>query len=97
VYRLPQNSTRQQVLKFISDSASYGNLGAFIGAGFSKAVLNEDSNEIALSWGELLEQAAKKLDVDYDEIWKTGVSYPEIASSICKKIQKILNVTMWNL
>ena len=69
---------------FISDSASYGNLGAFIGAGFSKAVLNDDANEIALSWGDLLEKASESIGVDYDKIWKTGVGYPEIASSICK-------------
>ncbi len=84
MFRLPENPTRQQVLTFISDSASYGNLGTFIGAGFSKAVLNDDINEIALSWGDLLEKASEKLDVDYNAIWKIGVGYPEIASSICK-------------
>lgn len=84
MFRLPENPTRKQVLTFISDSASYGNLGAFIGAGFSKAVLNDDITEIALSWGDLLESASKKLKVNYDKIWKTGVGYPEIASSICK-------------
>lgn len=84
MFHLPENPTRQQVHTFISDSASYGNLGAFIGAGFSKAVLNDEINEIALSWGDLLERASKKLDVDYNAIWKTGVGYPEIASSICK-------------
>lgn len=89
MYRLPENPSRQQVLKLISDSASYGNLGAFIGAGFSKAVLNDEYNEIALSWGDLLEQASKKLGVNYETIWKTGVGYPEIASSICKKHSEI--------
>jgi hypothetical protein len=82
--QLPESPTRQEVLKFISESASYGNLGAFIGAGFSKAVLNNELNEIALSWGALLEKASNKLGVDYDKIWKTGVGYPEIASSVCK-------------
>jgi hypothetical protein len=81
---LPESPTRKEVLRFISDSASYGNLGAFIGAGFSKAVLNDEFNEIALSWGKLLEKASEKLGVDYGAIWKTGVGYPEIASSICK-------------
>lgn len=85
MFRLPEDPTRQQVLTFISDSASYGNLGTFIGAGFSKAVLNDDINEIALSWGDLLEKASEKLDVDYNAIWKIGVGYPEIASSICKE------------
>ena len=88
MFRLPENPTRKQVHTFISDSASYGNLGAFIGAGFSKAVLNDDINKIALSWGDLLEGAAEKLGVDYNAIWKTGVGYPEIASSICKAHSK---------
>ncbi|MDD5113687.1 MAG: SIR2 family protein [Methylobacter sp.] len=85
MHRIPENPTRQQVLAFISNSVSYGNLGAFIGAGFSKAVLNDEFDEIALSWGDLLDKASKKLGVDYNAIWKTGVGYPEIASSICKK------------
>lgn len=71
------------MLKFLASSASYGNLGLFIGAGFCKAVLNETADdEIALSWGELLEKAAKRLHVDYASIAKDGVSYPEIASAI---------------
>lgn len=84
MFRISENPTRKDVLTFISAAASYGNLGAFFGAGFSKAVMNDDNNEIALSWGELLEQASKKMKVDYDAIWKTGVGYPDIASSICK-------------
>ncbi|MHB1116846.1 SIR2 family NAD-dependent protein deacylase [Sideroxydans sp.] len=84
-FHLSESPTRKEVLRFISDAASYGNLGAFIGAGFSKAVLNDADNEIALSWGDLLEKAAGKLGVDYGAIWKIGVGYPEIASSICKQ------------
>src|SRR6185437_10178761 len=85
VFTLPDLPTREDTLKFLSKSASYGNLGAFIGAGFSKAVLNDDdSDEIALSWGNLLQQASKKLNVDYNEIGKEGLSYPDIASAICK-------------
>lgn len=34
--------------------------------------------------GELLEKASKKMKVDYEAIWKVGVGYPDIASSICK-------------
>ncbi len=66
----------------MAESASYGNLGLFIGAGFSKAVLNAD-DKIALSWGELLKKAAKKMRVDYKSIANAGASYPEIASAIC--------------
>ena len=85
MFTLPSLPTRNDVLKFLSRSASYGNLGAFIGAGFSKAVLNDDlEEEIALSWGALLEKASKKLSVDYKEIGKEGIGYPDIASAICK-------------
>lgn len=85
MFRLPESPTQSEVLTFISKSASYGNLGAFIGAGFSKAVLNDGDQCIALSWGELLEQSAKSLDVDYAALKKEGVGYPEIASAVCLK------------
>src|SRR5476651_951915 len=82
--KIPQDLSRNEVLKFISQSASYGNLGAFIGAGFSKAVLNNDNDTIALSWGELLEEVSNTLDIDYEGIWKEGIGYPEIASRLCE-------------
>jgi hypothetical protein len=81
---LPAQPERGDVLTFLAKSASYGNLGLFIGAGFSKAVLTESANnKVALSWGELLEKAAKRLNVNYRSIGKPGASYPEIASMIC--------------
>jgi len=69
---LEQFETREDVLRFISKSVSYGNLGLFIGTGFSKAVLNDDFLQIALSWGELLEKASEKLNINYRrlKIWK---------------------------
>jgi hypothetical protein len=84
VLGLSADPTRKDVLTFISKAAIYGNLGAFIGAGFSKAVLNNGGVDIALSWGELLERASAALDVNYKEISKVGVGYPDIASAICK-------------
>jgi SIR2-like protein len=85
---LSPSPTKQEVLEFISRSASYGNLGGFIGAGFSKAVLNDGINEIALSWGQLLESCAKKLKVDYGAIAEVGAAYPEIASRLCAECSK---------
>jgi len=82
---LPKDVSREDALRFISNSASYGNLCLFVGSGFSKAVLNDESQDVALSWGELLEQASKKLSIDYESIPKEGVSYPEIASRVCQK------------
>jgi hypothetical protein len=81
---LPSALTRDDVLGFVATSATYGNLGLFIGAGFCKAVLNEpESLGIALSWGELLDKASQKMGVDYGTIDKVGRSYPDIASLIC--------------
>lgn len=80
--RVPPN--RHDALAKIAKSSIFGNLGLFIGSGFSKAVLDVDK-EIALSWGELLKRAAEKLEVDYEQIAGSGFSYPEIASKICQK------------
>lgn len=81
---LGDTPSRAEVFDFLAGSAVYGNLGAFIGAGLSKAVLNDELEDIALSWGELLEQVAGDLDVDYKEINKEGMAYPDIASEICR-------------
>jgi hypothetical protein len=81
---LPESPSRDAVFKFIFEASKYGNLGLFVGAGFSKAVLNDDDSEIALSWGALLETVAKKLEVPIDDLMEPGRSYPEIASSLCK-------------
>lgn len=82
--RLPKEPTREELLTFVASSASYGNLGLFIGSGFSKAVLNDAGyDKIALSWGELLKKVAKKMHIDYGSVARTGASYPEIASAIC--------------
>lgn len=84
---------RNEVLEFLSHSATYGNLGAFIGAGFSKAVLNDGFDDIALSWGELLEKVSEALDVTYDHVRREGVGYPDIASQICQKYSEVSGKT----
>ncbi len=81
---IEDNPKREDVLKFISSSASYGNLGLFVGAGFCKAVLNNGLEDIALSWNQLLEKASEQLEMDYSLIPKEGSGYPEIASRICQ-------------
>jgi len=88
MFKLTNAPTRIEALEFISRSASFGNLGVFIGAGFSKAVLNNGFRDIALSWGELLKKVAEKLEVDYEALTKAGVSYPELASSLCSTYSK---------
>lgn len=83
---------RQEVLELLSKSVSYGNLGAFIGAGFSKAVLNSKKN-IALSWSDLLKQASENMDIVYEDINQVGVGYPDVASAICKKHSELKEIT----
>lgn len=69
---LPAHPNRDEVLRFLAASASYGNLGLFVGTGFWKAVLNEERSEIALSWGPLLDKAAEKLGVKYESIIRSN-------------------------
>lgn len=79
--------TRQDALKLISKATIYGNLGLFIGAGMSMAILNDDWNEVALSWKQLIYKCAEEFDINLKEDIKTeGLSYPEIASEIAKLI-----------
>jgi hypothetical protein len=81
--------SRHEVLKLISKSSIYGNLGLFVGAGMSMAILNDDWNKVALSWKELIFQCAEEFNINLKEDIKTeGLSYPEIASEIAKLISK---------
>jgi len=86
--KLPNHPTKYQVYEIISKSTSFGNLGLFIGAGFSKAVLNDSSIDVALSWSKLLRVCSDKFDIEYDTLWNEGVSYPEIASKLCQKLSE---------
>lgn len=80
---------RSNVLRKISKSALYGNLGLFIVAGMSKAVLNIRHKYIALSWSELIKKVASEFEIDYNkEIQTHGVSYPQIATELAKIISR---------
>ncbi|MGI5868186.1 MAG: SIR2 family protein [Kiritimatiellia bacterium] len=77
--------TISDVYTKIAEASIYGNLGLFIGAGFSKAVFeSEHSDKGPLFWIELLERVCKPLGVDWDEVKKESKSCPEIASEICR-------------
>ena len=64
--KLPIQPTREQTFRFLFRSSDFGNLGLFIGAGFSKAVFLSDEENVALSWGDLLKECAKTMKVDLD-------------------------------
>ena len=79
--------TRRKILEDLASSSIYGNLGIFAGAGISMAIMNDGWENIALSWGQLLEKASSKFDIDFNsEISSFGFSYPELATKLCKKI-----------
>ncbi len=90
--KLENEVTRDEVLKFLSSAVLFGNLGLFIGAGFSKAVLDDELKMGALSWAELIEATSKKLGIDYSNIYKDGLSYPEISTKICEQYAEANNV-----
>lgn len=80
---LGDSPSRTEVLQFLFESSNYGNLGLFIGAGFSKAVFSSQE-DVTLSWGDLLFKASEILGVDLlKKSKRDGMSYPEIASRLC--------------
>jgi len=83
---------REEILATIAKSSIYGNLGLFVGAGMSKAILNDDFEYIALSWGELIEKCAKSFDIALVDLDIEGLSYPDISSSLAKAIAQKENI-----
>ena len=84
--------SKSELFDFISYSSDFGNLGLFIGSGFSKSVLNNEFNYIALSWDALLTKGAEKFEIEYSKIKKEGISYPDIATKICEEIAETKNI-----
>ncbi|MBA3927785.1 SIR2 family NAD-dependent protein deacylase [Listeria rustica] len=74
---------KKEVFQEIFKACDYGNLGMFVGAGFSKAVIGES----ALGWLGIIDEARKKFELKAltDEELK-GASLPELATQTCKKI-----------
>jgi hypothetical protein len=78
--------TREFVFEKLFNSYNYGNLGMFIGAGFSKAVI-ESRTQPALNWFELIKKTSEKLELDFPEDKELiGVSLPELSTRLCKKL-----------
>lgn len=76
--------TRNEILRKICDASYGGYLGLFVGAGFTKSLLEDSYEYDAYSWEDLLKECCKELKVD-DFILNRKTSYPELASEICKK------------
>lgn len=79
---------REDVFEKLFNSYNYGNLGMFIGAGFSKAI-TEDRIQSALSWFELIKSVSEKLELEFPkENELIGVSLPELSTKLCKDLSK---------
>lgn len=79
--------SKEDAINLISKSSVYGNLGLFIGAGMSMAILNDEGTEVGLSWKQLIYKCAEEFNINLKEdIPIEGFSYPEIASEIAKRI-----------
>ncbi|MFU0825453.1 SIR2 family NAD-dependent protein deacylase [Clostridium sp.] len=80
--------SREIVFEKLFNSYNYGNLGMFIGAGFSKAAIG-DRTQRALNWFELIKNVSEKLELDFPEDKQLiGVSLPELSTMLCKQLQE---------
>ena len=86
--------TKEYIFRKIAKaSVKVGNLGLFVGSGFSKAVFDDECLELIhsdisthpLSWVELLKELASIVEIPWESITVEYKSCPEIASEICKK------------
>lgn len=84
---IDEELSKEIVFEKLFNSYNYGNLGLFIGAGFSKAVIKSEIKP-ALNWIELIKSASEELELDFPEEKElVGVSLPELASRLCKELQ----------
>lgn len=78
--------TEEEIYKKVFEAYTYGNLGLFIGAGMSKAIMNEEGKK-ALNWFELIDACSEKLELDMPKNEDLiGVSLPELATRLCKSL-----------
>lgn len=85
---ISEDLNKETVFEKLFYSYNYGNLGLFIGAGFSKTVIKSRTKP-ALNWFELIKSASEELELDFpEESELVGVSLPELSSRLCKELQR---------
>jgi len=87
------NTSKNSAFDKIAEGVIYGNLGLFVGAGLSMAIMNKDEEPIALSWHSLLEKCADYFEINFSQIMKEGKSYPQISTDLCRIIAKSKNIS----
>lgn len=84
------NINEESIFQAIAESAYFGNLGLFVGSGFTKAVINNNTTpNKALSWGDLIEKAAIQLKIPFKMDNYMGMSYPDIASELSRELMNL--------
>jgi hypothetical protein len=86
---MKEQLTRAHVMEGIAKSALYGNLGLFLGSGFSIGVINQFWISTALNWSELLICVADEFEIDFEKeiVQKNpGASYPRMVTILTKII-----------
>lgn len=85
--------SKEIVFEKLFNSYNYGNLGLFVGAGFSKAAM-EGQRKSALNWLELIKATSERLEIEFpsnDNL--VGISLPELATSLCKYLSAMNNIS----
>lgn len=80
--------TRSEVYLKLAQASLFGNLGLFVGSGFSKAVFLNSFFGCPLSWIELLAKLCEDNRIDWNSVAKEFRSCPEVASAICERISQ---------
>jgi len=84
--------SKEIVFEKLFNSYNYGNLGLFVGAGFSKAAM-EGGDKPALNWLELIKATSERFEMDFPDSEKlVGVSLPELATNLCKDLALRKNI-----
>ncbi len=84
-------STKEQLFKSIFNASYYDTLGFFVGAGFSKAVMENNDLYRTYKWEELLKECCSRFSISWDDVSGCGTN-PEKATKICQIISEKNNV-----
>lgn len=83
--------SKENVFEIICKAARSNTLGLFIGSGFTKAVLT--GNNKAYDWKELLQESCYRMGIHRD-VFNEGMTYPQIASTICHEYVQVQSVSL---
>lgn len=89
----PKSISREDIFETICKAARSNTLGLFIGSGFTKAVLANDTNHKAYDWKELLKESCNRMGIERD-VLNEGMPYPQIASTICQEYVQARKISL---